>query len=65
MKKRNGNTAQLGEAILWMIQHPAERYQMKIHARMSSAKYKKEIIMKKWIQLFEESIRNKSNLVNL
>ena len=61
----NGNTAQLGEAILWMIQHPAERYQMKLHARMSSAKYKKEIIMKKWIQLFEESIRNKSNQVKL
>ena len=57
----DGNTEQLGDAILWMIQHPAERHQMKTPARISSARYKKEIIMKKWIQLFEESIQNKNN----
>jgi len=52
----NGNIEKMAEAILWMINHPKERINMGKAAREASELYKKEIIMKKWEELFSSHI---------
>ena len=48
-----GNVEKLSEAIYWMITHTQERQIMGQQARILASRYKKEIIMQKWIDLFE------------
>ena len=50
----NGDTTKLAESILWLINHDEERLLMGDKARLSSARYKKDIIMKEWVKLFDE-----------
>jgi glycosyltransferase involved in cell wall biosynthesis len=49
----NGNIKELSEKILWMIEHVNERLRMGQIAREDIQKYKKEIVMQKWIDLFD------------
>ncbi|QVJ80690.1 Glycosyltransferase involved in cell wall bisynthesis [Prevotella sp. khp1] len=53
----NGDTAELAESILWLINHNEARLLMGDKARHSSAKYKKDLIMKEWVELFDSIIR--------
>ena len=48
----NGDTKELGEKILWIINHPEERRAMGQAARMTARKYRKEIISQQWIDVF-------------
>lgn len=52
----NGNTTELAESILWLIDHDEERMLMADKARLSSARYKKDTIMKDWVELFDSVI---------
>ena len=49
---RNGDVKHLSEQMLWMINHPVERKQMGIVARKSASYYNKDVIMHKWVSLF-------------
>ena len=49
---RNGDVKHLSEQILWMIEHPIEREQMGRVARQSVLRYDKDVIMQKWVSLF-------------
>ena len=49
----NGDTRELGEKILWMVNHPEERRQMGTEARITARKYRKEIISQQWIDVFK------------
>lgn len=51
----NGNTDELSDAIIWMIEHPKERIQMGQLAYQSIQKYTPEFIIPKWKKLFEEN----------
>ena len=48
----NGNVSKLADAILWAIEHPDKRLQMGLSARESVKKFRKEIIMQQWSELF-------------
>ena len=48
----NGDINKLGDSIMWMIEHIKERTIMGNTARLSSARYNKDIIMKEWTSLF-------------
>lgn len=48
----NGDIHELGEKMLWMINHPEERVSMGAEARISAKKYRKEIISQQWIDVF-------------
>ncbi len=48
----DGNIQQLADKILWMCNHDMERQKMGNNARKCAEKYKKETIMPKWVQLF-------------
>ena len=48
----NGNVSKLADAILWAIENPDKRLQMGLSARESVKKYRKEIIMQQWSELF-------------
>jgi glycosyltransferase involved in cell wall biosynthesis len=50
----DGNVQALADSMLWMIDHSAERKEMGEKARVHVAKYKKDIIMRSWITLFDE-----------
>lgn len=39
--------------MIWMIEHPEERITMGVNARKNALHYKKENVMKQWIDLFE------------
>lgn len=54
----NGDIAELGEKILWMINHPEERLKMGAKARLTAKKYQKEIISQQWINVFKSLIEN-------
>lgn len=49
---KNGDVQELANAILWMIEHPAERSAMGKAAREAAKRYDKDKIMKKWEKLF-------------
>jgi glycosyltransferase involved in cell wall biosynthesis len=48
----DGNIQDLGEKMLWMIEHKEERLSMGCKAHESAAFYKKKNIMLKWVELF-------------
>jgi glycosyltransferase involved in cell wall biosynthesis len=50
----DGNVQALADSMLWMIEHPLERKEMGKRARKTVAKYKKDTIMRSWINLFNE-----------
>ena len=50
----DGNVQALADSMLWMIEHSVERKEMGKKARINVAKYKKDIIMRSWITLFNE-----------
>lgn len=50
----NGNVDDFARQMLWMIDHKDERLAMGYKARQTTACYKQEIIMQKWISLFNE-----------
>ncbi len=52
----DGNVNELGEAMLWMINHPMERIHMGEKARKDVSRYKKNIVMQKWIDLFDKAV---------
>lgn len=49
----NGNVADLAKKICFMIEHEDERIIMGKMAVQYSAKYNKDVIMKRWIELFD------------
>lgn len=51
-----GNTEELSASMLWLIDHDEERLLMGGKARHSSARYKKDIIMTEWVELFDSMI---------
>ena len=53
----NGDIYDLAEKILWMIRHPSERVRMGEAARKNVKKYKKEIVIQQWIELFESLLK--------
>lgn len=50
----NGIVSKLADAILWMIEHPEDRIIMGKSARESVKKYRKEVIMQHWVELFNQ-----------
>ncbi len=48
----NGDVQKLADSILWMIRHEVDRKKMGSAARLSAAKYKKDMIMERWVNLF-------------
>lgn len=53
----NGDITELAKSMLWLIDHHEERMLMGERARLSSARYKKDKIMKEWVRLFDTLIR--------
>lgn len=49
----NGNIKDLGEKMLWMIEHKEERLCMGERARKDIKRLEKDSIMKKWLDLFQ------------
>jgi glycosyltransferase involved in cell wall biosynthesis len=49
----NGNVHDLANKMLWMINNKKERTEMGIAARNSVTSYSKDVVMKKWIDLFD------------
>ncbi len=49
---KNGDTQELANVMLWMIEHPQERKEMGKRARKAVGKYEKEKIMHTWEELF-------------
>lgn len=49
----NGNIESLAEAISYLIVHPEERQQMGKRAVVSAQRYREDIIIQQWIQLFD------------
>ena len=49
----NGNIYNLAEAISYLIVHPEERQQMGKQAVASAQRYREDIIIQQWIQLFD------------
>mgnify|MGYP003300168689 CR=1 FL=1 len=54
---KNGDIEALADAICWMIEHEEERKQMGIAARETSKKFRPEVIMKQWDELFKELVK--------
>ena len=52
VKVKNGDTQELANVMLWMIEHPIEREAMGEKARKAVRKYEKEKIMHTWEELF-------------
>lgn len=50
----NGNVKELGEKIFWMLSHTEERLLMGTKAREDMRHYEKNIIMQKWLDLFNQ-----------
>ena len=51
---KNGDIQGMADSICLMIEHEEERKQMGIAARETSKKYRSEVIMKQWDELFKE-----------
>ena len=49
----SGNVNQLAEKLCYLISHKDERVRMGRNAHASIQQFDKEVIMKKWIELFE------------
>ena len=49
----DGNVKDLAEKMQWMMTHSEECLRMGKKARESMRSYKKEIIMKKWLDVFK------------
>lgn len=49
----DGNIIDLSEKMLWMISHREERLCMGKNAREAVRRYKKQVVMQQWINLFE------------
>lgn len=49
----DGNVEDLAEKMLWMVTHKEERLRMGRKARESVCRYQKDVIMQRWIDLFE------------
>ncbi|WP_455671796.1 glycosyltransferase family 4 protein [Phocaeicola sp.] len=54
----NGNVQQLAEKICYLIEHENERKEMGRKAQESSKRFKQEVIMKQWIELFDAMVEN-------
>lgn len=50
---KNGDIDELGKKIQWMATHDQERLAMGRQARIDAQRYKKEVIMKRWMVLFD------------
>lgn len=50
----NGNIQELSNCICYMIEHPEKMKEMGINAINTAKKYSKEIICKRWMELFDE-----------
>jgi len=50
---QEGDIEGLADKMLWMINHPNEREIMRKFARETASLYRKEVIMPKWFDLFE------------
>ena len=48
----NGDTKELGKKILWMTNHLPECKNMGLEARKNAKKFKKEIVIEQWINIF-------------
>lgn len=55
----NGNIDDLADKIEWMITHEKERKEMGIKARESAKRFKQDVIMKQWVKLFDDLIKEK------
>ena len=49
---KNGDIRELSEKMLWMIQHQQERLTMGDAARNTAKKFRKEVVVEKWIEKF-------------
>lgn len=49
----DGDINDLGDKILWMISHSSERIEMGKKARISALRFKKESIVKQWLDIFQ------------
>ena len=54
----DGNIEELSEKILWMIDHPTQCRSMGKEARIKAKKFKKEIVIQQWIDIFEDLIKD-------
>lgn len=52
----DGNVKELGEKILWMINHPDDCLQYGKEARKTALKFKKDVVIQRWIEIFESLI---------
>ena len=50
----DGDIMKLAKALLWTIQHPEVRKQMGNAARESANRYRKDVIMQHWVDLFNQ-----------
>lgn len=50
---KNGDISELAESMLWMINHTNERLEMGKKSRKTALMYNKDVIMKRWIELFD------------
>lgn len=49
----DGNVEELGEKILWMINHPEKCKEFGNEARQTASKFKKDVVIQKWIDIFD------------
>ena len=49
----SGNVEKLGEAMIWMIQHPEKRKSMAVEATHNVKRFQMDEIANQWKQLFE------------
>lgn len=49
----DGNVNELANKMLWMITHTEERLQMGLNAHKNVLRFEKSVIMRRWIELFE------------
>ena len=52
----NGNIQDMANKILWMIQNPQERIKMGQAARDSAQRYKKTVILEKWLYILQSLV---------
>ena len=53
----NGNISELADAMYWMIQHTTECLEMGKAARINAKRFRKEIIIQKWIDIFNDLLK--------
>jgi len=53
----DGNIEELGEKILWMTAHPAERIEMGRKSRMSALRFRKDIVIQQWLDVFRSLLQ--------